>query len=207
MYTKGGVGKSTISVHLAAAFASANKTLLIDTDAQQTAAKWASWRRENNQDDSLTTITLQGSAAAKEGVALARDYATVIIDAGGGNQPGLRAALAIAQLAIIPVGASEFDTAAMNDFIEVLELAKPLNPTLTVCALLNRVARTKETREVERFLTLAAMPMFTTHIHERVAYRRATALGKSVQELTIDQKATLEMNRLIKEIQTKIANF
>lgn len=202
---KGGVGKSTIAVHLAAAFSKKGRTLLIDTDDQQTASKWAEWRREKAGLSVITTITLHGRAVATEGVALARDYDVVVIDAGGGNQPGLRAALAVCDLAVVPIGASEFDTSAMNDFIEILELAKALNPEITVRAVLNRISRvTKETIGVCDFLSLACMPYFETHLHERIAYRRACAAGMSVDEVDTDKKATCEINALMSEITTLI---
>ena len=197
--TKGGVGKSTVAVHLAQAYSATRKTLLIDTDEQQTAAKWAAWRRESDVNTDLTTVTLSGMAVAREGVAMARDYAMTIVDAGGGNQPGLRAALAVASLAIVPVGASEFDTSAMDNFIELLALAKPQNPKLEVVAVLNRIARTKETEEVAEFLRLAGITTFNTRLHERIAYRRSVAAGKSVMEFS-DVKAKDEMQALFIEV-------
>ena len=45
--TKGGVGKTTIAVHLATMLARLGKTLLIDGDPQASSASWAAWRRDN----------------------------------------------------------------------------------------------------------------------------------------------------------------
>jgi chromosome partitioning protein len=41
---KGGAGKTTLAVHLATAAAAELVTLLVDTDPQATASRWADWR-------------------------------------------------------------------------------------------------------------------------------------------------------------------
>ncbi|WP_447406183.1 nucleotide-binding protein, partial [Clostridium perfringens] len=44
---KGGAGKTTLAIHLAAAAQDAGRVaLVIDTDPQATASQWASWRQD-----------------------------------------------------------------------------------------------------------------------------------------------------------------
>lgn len=199
--TKGGVGKTTTAVHLATMLARIDKTLLIDGDPQASAASWAAWRRDTEYKPSPTTTCLLGKAILNEGKGLSAGFAHTVIDAGGRDSAGLRAALLLAQFAIIPIGASNLDAAAMTDLLEIVELAKEYNAALDVRVLLTRIdPRSKDTGEMLEFLQEQKLRVLTTRVCERVAYRRAIGDGAIVQELGKDNQAIAEMNTLLKEI-------
>ena len=199
--TKGGVGKTTTAVHVATMLARNNKTLLIDGDPQASAASWAAWRRDTEYQPSPTTTCLLGKAILNEGKGLAAGFVHTVVDAGGRDSAGLRAALLLAQFAIIPIGASNLDAAAMTDLLEIVELAKEYNPALDVRVLLTRVdPRTKDTGEMLEFLQEQKLNVLATRVCERVAYRRSIGEGAIVRELGKDAQAIAEMEALLKEV-------
>lgn len=199
--TKGGVGKTTIAVHLAAMLAGRASTLLIDADPQASAASWAAWRREAGREPSPTTTCLVGRAVFDEGKNLGAGFTHTVVDAGGRDSAGLRGALLLAERAVVPVGASNFDAAALTDLLEIVELARDFNQGLDVRVLLMRVdPRTRDTGEMLEFLRENQLRVFNTRICERVAFRRASGEGATVVEYGRDAQAVQEIRAFFDEV-------
>lgn len=208
--TKGGVGKTTNALHLACELARRGPTLLVDGDPQGSCATWAAWRRdastENRSLPSPTTIVLRGKAVLDEGRAIGANYRHIVVDAGGRDNSSLRNALLLANVAIVPLGASYLDAAAMTDIIELLETARDYNPGLEVKALLTRIdPKTKqdgkEYKALVEFLEEQKFSVLESTVCERIAFRRAVGAGLTVEEVeTPDEKAVHEMKMFYKEV-------
>ncbi|CRI66902.1 MAG: ParA family protein [Sphingobacteriia bacterium] len=199
--TKGGVGKTTTAVHLAVMLAKQGRTLLIDGDPQASAASWAAWRVETNLDPSPVTVCLHEKAIFSEGKELAEGFDHTVVDAGGRDTTGLRSSLLLAERAIIPVGASQLDAAALTDVMSIVDLAKDYNPRLDVRVLLTRVdPRTKDMAEMLDFLKGQGLKILSAIVCERVAFRRVIGEGGTVHEMKKDPSAIQEMDAFFQEV-------
>lgn len=105
---KGGVGKTTAAMHLAAAVNSTAPVVVIDADAQGSAIRWAAAAKQAGEPlpfdvESLATRQL---ALKLDDLAAGRH---VIIDTGPGDASIITAAIDVADAVVIPANASEDD--------------------------------------------------------------------------------------------------
>jgi len=183
VYSKGGVGKTTIAVHLATYLANQGPTLLIDGDPQETAATWITWRREEAPNAvTPTTVRLVGKAILDEGREVASGFTHTVIDSDGRDGPGMRNALLLADRAIVPLGYEGFDTIDLQNFKQNVELAQDFNPNLKVRILLARVHSQSKLDGLVKDLNEMGFEVFSQRIRELMVYRYAGANGLTVHE-------------------------
>jgi chromosome partitioning protein len=201
--TKGGVGKTTIAVNLAAWLSRSSKTLLMDTDKQESAKSWWIWRNELKLPNNPRITTLQDDLVYEEGMKLANEYENIVIDAGGRDSNSLRFALLLADRVIAPISTSSFDTGAWDDFHSAYKMARTANHTLDLRVVMSRIHPGRShtrTNDLEKFMADINVPVMNSIIPEMVAFVDANELGMGVFERNEDDKAAFSMKKFFREV-------
>lgn len=202
VYLKGGVGKTTVAVHLASALAREGSTLLIDADPQESAATWAAWRRELGAMPSPTTVRLRGNAVFDEGSVLQENYQHTVVDAGGRDGAGMRNTLLLAQRLIVPLSNSGVDVALLDEFLERVKEARSFNKELELKLLFNRIDTRTSTAELIEFVSERGVGYFKQVIGERRIYKNAVSEGLTIEEFRPRvAAATHEMRKFYNEVE------
>ena len=204
---KGGCGKTTLAVSLAAMAATkGHDVLLVDADAgQRSASRWAERRKERAGAAELRCVGMSGGAMRADLSDLAKRYDVVVVDTGAGDSPELRAAATVAHVLVVPVQPDPLDLWTLPTIAAIQARARSLNPKLRCVVALNRVphqAAASATGDVAAWIAehipeMSSARMVT--IVGRAAYGRATGSGLCVEEAGAD-KAALEMTALYKEV-------
>lgn len=197
---KGGSGKTTLTAHLAVAWAKAQNlpVAILDVDPQGSLGEWLE-RREARLGESKTDLTFRTSSgwgARRESRALARDHHVVIVDTPPHADREIRSAMEIATLVLIPVQPTPADLWATE---ATLDLAK--REDVAAAMILNRVPpRARITGEIVKALGEFGTPLAKSRLGNRVAFSESLGLGSTALEMRTSSAAVKEVHALANEI-------
>jgi chromosome partitioning protein len=199
---KGGCGKTTITMALAAAFANRRyRVLVVDGDPQGSASTWSANANEVPFPATVANLSRAGKALPAEVRKMVNDYDIVLIDCPPSvDSPVPQAALLITDLALIPLIPSPTDMAAAIPFLQLVENAKNINEALQARVVANMVQ--KNTKVATGYLELfdaLPVPTLKTQLALRTGHRQACAFGSSVHGIG-DREAMREVDALLGEV-------
>lgn len=199
---KGGAGRSTVATNLAGELSKVGKTVLIDGDMPQgTSASWYAMRQQAGKVGDLVTDT---AADHRELIAKAEQYAKtadyIVLDGPPRIAEMTRAIMVLADLCLVPVGASVAEIWATADVLNIIEQAKKVREIDARMIWTRHRSFTNLAKELtEQATAELGLPILKTPLALRVAYPEALGAGLTVAELS-DQNARMEMRFLIAEI-------
>jgi chromosome partitioning protein len=186
---KGGVGKSTLAIHMAVELCRRGKRVsILDLDPQATVIKWAS-RRDSNWECPEVSSTDPQRLEGKLMVRKHQEFDYVFLDLPGRRAAGVNEGMRHANFVIIPSRPFDIDLEASGDTVAAAQrIGVPYAFAMTVVPPVG-----KRAREFSAILKERGLPVIPAIVIERITYPDAIAEGLGVAEYEPNGKAAAEM--------------
>ena len=200
---KGGVGKTTLALHVAGAWAAQGKRIVVvDTDSQGSALDWSEQRAKEGLTRLFDVLEFARDTLHVEAPEIARDVHHVVIDGSSRITALIRSAMLAADLALVPAQPSPFDGWAAAETLRLLHEAQRFRPQLITRFVLNRCgAGTLIASEIAETMAKHEPPALAARVGQRVAFADAVRTGWLVSEMPRSKPAAREVAALAAEIE------
>ena len=196
---KGGVGKTTLSIGIAAELARQGaRVLLIDADPQGSSLDWAAAREGAAL---FSIVGLPRATIHKEIENLRQNYDHVVIDGPPRVTDLARSAIMASDVVVIPVQPSPYDIWAADDVVKLIAEAMVYKENLKSCFVINRkIVNTAIGRDVADVLGSYDLAVLNSTIAQRVIFAESAAQGKAIFEVDKDSSAVGEVEAVVNEL-------
>ena len=211
---KGGVGKSTTTIALGSSWHREGRSVaIVDADEQGTVTDWSvqadlteGVEGENPHRPHVLSLP-DGKALLKKVPELAQQFEHVLIDSPPRLGRVTRAALVVADVALIPIGPGGADAWPLRRTLVLLEEARKVNSRLQVFYLLSKFdPRTVDESSIrEALLETNTFPVLKSVVSSRTPYYRALTVGSDPSAYDRTGVVEEEVRGVISEITRKHA--
>ena len=193
---KGGSGKTTLCVNMAAlAFTNNVSVAIIDLDPQASSTSWAAVRQ-----DSLTVTSCHPPFLDKTIKTLQdKGYTLIFIDTPPHNSTAAANAIKASDFVVVPVRPSSFDLVATNSTLDLIKA----NSTPSGAVLNAIPPRTTVANSAEDFLIESGFEILG-RVGHRMSIQHALTAGRGVAEVEPQSSATEEIISLWNQIAGKV---
>lgn len=189
--SKGGVGKTTLTMNLAAGLSRRDSTLVVDADPQQSAGQW----RQVAEDGVLGFDVAAADRETADIIARAgRIHRYVVVDCPPSfTASQTREVLREVDLLLVPMQPSPVDLWSGAHIVEWVSVAKRANPRLSAWVVLNQVEpSTRLWRHVREAMEELGLPSLGAIVRRRAVFRNAALTGASVYAIGSRGTAAVE---------------
>lgn len=173
---KGGVGKTTSALHLAAYFQGKSPTLLVDGDLNRSALEWA------NRGSLPFKVVDE-----KQAVKFAREYEHIIIDTPARPSPDeLKTIAEGCDLLVLPTSP---DALALGATLQMVDALKRLETNYKILLTLIPPHPNKTGEDAKHAIAASGLPLFNTGIRRLAVFQKAALEGVPVNQVKGDSYA------------------
>lgn len=198
---KGGVGKSTLAISIAWELAArGGSVLIVDGDPQGTARIAAEVAIENGKRPPAV-VALGKDMCKPENLRRFERFDHVVIDTPAKLGDVQRAALMIAEMALVPISQSGAEVWGNTDTIALISQAQTINAGLRASMVfVRKLANTALGKRARSIFEAQDFPLLAAETSFRVVWQEAVTAGVGVAQYAPKDKAAKELRAVVDEV-------